>query len=148
MHVHIVYGAQGIRSTSLNRSKTGLVWSFSSQKYQAQLEDAVHEWLEAYSQKRISLLQIPLDWVSVPRFTQEVLQIVAHIPLGSTSTYGQIAHLIGRPKAARAVGGACARNPFLLFIPCHRIIDAKLNLRGFSAGGTEVKKEILDFEKI
>src|SRR5262249_41051466 len=125
----------------------GFQWTFSAHEENPNLEALVKEWLEDYCQKRISSIQLPFDWTYVSPFTQQVLQRVGTIPFGSLSTYGQIAQLLGRPQAARAVGGACGRNPFLLFIPCHRILDAKLGLRGFSAGGVSVKEKLLMFEE-
>jgi O-6-methylguanine DNA methyltransferase len=49
-------------------------------------------------------------------------------------SYGQVAKAIQRPKALRAVGGACGRNPIPVFVPCHRVLAANDQLGGFSAG--------------
>lgn len=145
-HLQIKYGEKGIRSVSLQPIKKGLQWNFTFDQPNRTLETLINKWLESYCQKINPSIQPPFDWTSVPAFTQQVLQAVATIPFGSLSTYGQIAHLLGRPEAARAVGGACGRNPFLLFIPCHRVLDAKQELRGYSAGGIWVKKTLLTFE--
>jgi methylated-DNA-[protein]-cysteine S-methyltransferase len=146
-HIEIEYGQKGIRFVSLHpTSKKGFQWTFSSEKQDQSLEALVNQWFETYCQKKEPSLSLPFDWRGIPPFTQQVLQTVASIPFGSLSTYGQVAHLLERPKSARAVGGACGRNPFLLFIPCHRVLDAKLELRGYSAGGVSIKKQILVFE--
>lgn len=145
-HLQITYGNKGIQSVSLEPSKKGFNWTFTSEKKDQRLESLINDWIEAYTQKQISSVQLPLDWSLIPEFTQQVLECVAAIPFGSLATYGQIAHLLNRPEAARAVGGACGRNPFLIFIPCHRVLDAQMKLRGFSAGGVSVKKELLNFE--
>lgn len=145
-HVQIEYGQAGIQSVSLASSKKGLQWSFISNQYDHQLEARVNEWLEAYCQKKTVVTPLPFDWTLVPIFTRKVLQTLAAIPFGSLSTYGQIAHLLGCKQSARAVGGACGRNPFVLFIPCHRVLDAKMELRGYSAGGLTVKEQLLKFE--
>ena len=67
-------------------------------------------------------------------FQQQVWREIAKIPKGQIKTYGELAVAMGRPKAARAVGSACGRNPVPLFIPCHRVKGANAQLGGFSAG--------------
>ena len=67
-------------------------------------------------------------------FAQAVWRLVRRIPRGRVATYGQIAMLLGRPRAARAVGTALARNPFAPTVPCHRIIRADGALGGYSQG--------------
>ncbi len=67
-------------------------------------------------------------------FQRQVWQAIAGIPFGQTKTYGELAKDIGRPKAVRAVGSACGKNPLPLFIPCHRVVGSKGGLGGFSAG--------------
>jgi O-6-methylguanine DNA methyltransferase len=56
------------------------------------------------------------------------------IGCGKTSSYGQLAQAIGRPKAVRAVGGACGANPIPVFVPCHRVLAANHRIGGFSSG--------------
>jgi O-6-methylguanine DNA methyltransferase len=56
------------------------------------------------------------------------------IPAGATCTYAELAILAGRPRAARAAGQACARNPLPLFVPCHRVLASGGALGGFSSG--------------
>lgn len=79
-------------------------------------------------------------------FQQAVWAALQTIPYGQTRTYGQIAAQIGKPKATRAVGGACNKNPILLLIPCHRVIGADGSLTGFGAG-LALKTEFLNLEK-
>ena len=67
-------------------------------------------------------------------FQQAVWEQLRAIPYGTTATYGQIAARIGRPGAARAVGGACGANPVPLIIPCHRAVAADGSLGGFTSG--------------
>jgi methylated-DNA-[protein]-cysteine S-methyltransferase len=62
-------------------------------------------------------------------------------------TYGELARTVGCPNGARAVGGAMARNPLPLLVPCHRVIGASGSLGGFSApGGVETKAALLKLE--
>ena len=77
---------------------------------------------------------------------EKVWQSLREIPYGETYTYGQVAHLIGNAKAARAVGMANHRNPILFMIPCHRVIGAQGKLVGY-AGGLALKEKLLLLEK-
>ncbi len=81
-----------------------------------------------------------------PPFQQEVWRALCAIPYGQTRSYGQLAAALGRPSAARAVGGACRRNPIWLMIPCHRVVGASGSLTGY-AGGLERKKALLALEQ-
>lgn len=87
---------------------------------------------------------LPLDFVG-EAFHREVWMALLDIPYGETRTYGQIAQLIGRPGASRAVGAANGRNPLSIVAPCHRVIGANGKLTGF-AGGLEVKAYLLNLE--
>ena len=78
-------------------------------------------------------------------FQKSVWKALLEIPYGQTSSYKQIANLIGNPKAVRAVGTACGNNPFLIIIPCHRIVKSDGSLGGF-AYGSEIKKNLLKLE--
>ncbi|MGM5593567.1 MGMT family protein [Corynebacterium glucuronolyticum] len=68
------------------------------------------------------------------------------IPFGETRTYGQIAEAIGHPRAARAVGTACALNPVPLLVPCHRVVPAGGGVGNY-AGGTAMKAALLGMER-
>ena len=78
-------------------------------------------------------------------FSKAVWQQLQRIPYGETLTYGALAAALGNQKAARAVGGACHRNPIGIFIPCHRIVGSGGALTGF-AGGLELKRRLLALE--
>ena len=83
-----------------------------------------------YFAGRRSRFALPLD-LRAEGFSRRVLRALARIPFGQTRTYGQVAEWIGVPGAARAVGGACRRNPLPLVLPCHRVVAAG-GLGGFS----------------
>ncbi len=87
---------------------------------------------------------LPLDVRGTP-FQRTVWDQVARIPYGTTTTYGEIARRIERPKAARAVGGANGANPLPIIIPCHRVIGARGALTGYGAG-LAVKATLLQLE--
>jgi len=67
-------------------------------------------------------------------FQQQVWSALREIPLGETTTYGQLASSIGRPTATRAVARACAANPTAVVVPCHRVIAANGVLAGYRWG--------------
>ena len=78
-------------------------------------------------------------------FQKSVWNALLQIPYGQVSTYGKLAEQISKPKAARAVGGACHNNPIAIIIPCHRAVGANGNLTGFG-GGLPLKRWLLDLE--
>lgn len=107
------------------------------------LEEAAGQ-LKEYMAGRRQEFDLPL----CPRgteFQRQVWQALLQIPYGTTITYGQLARMVGRPRAVRAVGQANGRNPISILIPCHRVVGAGGVLRGY-AGGVEQKKKLLRLE--
>jgi len=76
----------------------------------------------------------PLDLSGGTDFQQHVWGDLREICSGKTRSYGEIARAIGKPKAVRAVGGACGANPIPVFVPCHRVLAANKKIGGFSSG--------------
>ncbi|HEY2904755.1 MAG TPA: bifunctional DNA-binding transcriptional regulator/O6-methylguanine-DNA methyltransferase Ada [Vicinamibacterales bacterium] len=89
-------------------------------------------------------LDLPLD-VRATAFEWQVWQALGAIPYGETRSYSEVAASIGRPRAARAVASACARNPVALAIPCHRVVPAAGGTGGYR-WGPERKKALLSGE--
>ncbi len=88
-----------------------------------------------------------LDWQGISPFHERVLRECYLIPPAATLTYGELAAIVGSPGAARAVGGAMARNRWPLLIPCHRVVGSSGKLTGYSGvGGVETKRKLLDLE--
>ena len=85
-----------------------------------------------------------LDLSGTP-FELEVWRVVRLIPYGETQSYKWVAKMVGRPGAARAVGGALGRNPLPIIIPCHRVVASDGGLGGFG-GGLEMKRHLLSLE--
>lgn len=79
-------------------------------------------------------------------FQRLVWHALLQIPYGQTRTYSQIAAMVGKPHAARAVGCACNRNPIWIVIPCHRVVGQDNALTGY-AGGLDLKKSLLTLEQ-
>lgn len=89
----------------------------------------------------------PIDLSSGSAFQRRVWEVLRTIPRGKTLTYTEVAAAIGRPKAVRAVGGACGANPVPVLVPCHRVLAAHGGLGGFS-GGLDWKRTLLAREGI
>ena len=78
-------------------------------------------------------------------FQMKVWRELQKIPFGKTISYGKLAAKIGKPKAARALGGAVGKNPVSILIPCHRVIASNGKLGGYS-GGLTIKRKLLAHE--
>jgi methylated-DNA-[protein]-cysteine S-methyltransferase len=88
--------------------------------------------------------RIPVETGGTP-FQREVWHALREIPCGTTTSYGELARRIGRPKAVRAVGLANGANPVSVVVPCHRVIGSNGSLTGYG-GGLERKRWLLDLE--
>lgn len=86
-----------------------------------------------------------LDWSIVTPFQQSVYRELIKVPSGAVISYGELAERVGRPGAARAIGTAMAKNPFLFIVPCHRVVRGNGQLGGFACG-LDVKKWLLEYE--
>lgn len=104
------------------------------------LDEAARQ-LEQYFAGQRQTFDLPLS-LEGSAFDREVWRQLLTIGYGEIRSYGQIAAAMGRPKASRAVGGACSRNPLLIVVPCHRVIAASGALTGFAAG-LSAKKALL-----
>lgn len=102
------------------------------------------EQLAEYFAGRRKRFELPLAPEGTP-FQRAVWQALLAVPFGATSTYGAIAHAVGRPTAARAIGAAIGANPIGIVVPCHRIIGRDGTLTGY-AGGIERKSRLLALE--
>lgn len=101
--------------------------------------------LNNYLKGDIKEFTIPLK-VDGTEFMKEVWNGLLKIPYGETLSYKELGEKIGRPKAARAIGLACNKNPIPIFIPCHRIVGSNGDLTGY-LGGLNIKKKLLEIEK-
>ncbi len=109
----------------------------------AQIEQWLRE-LVQFIERPHAALQLPLD-IQGTAFQRQVWQALRDIPLGTTTSYTELAARIGKPKAVRAVATACASNTFALVIPCHRVIRGNGDLAGYR-WGIERKRELLQRE--
>ncbi len=92
---------------------------------------------------------VDLDLSSLSDFSRDVYNELVKVPHGEVITYGDLARSAGYPGAARAVGGSMNSNPFLLLVPCHRVV-ARGSKGGYTLGGfgigTKIKRILLSLE--
>lgn len=107
--------------------------------------------LHDYFQRRLTNFSVAVDWRFVPTgFARQVLELTANIRYGQVHSYGEVAAKLGRPRAARAVGQALARNPVPIVLPCHRVVASprrRGKLGGYS-GGLDIKRKLLHLEGV
>lgn len=108
------------------------------------LDDAARE-LDQYFSGTRRTFGLPLDLSLSHGFRQLVQRHLPDIAYGRTRSYGEVARLVGNPKAVRAVGTACATNPLPVVVPCHRVLRSDGTLGGY-AGGAAAKSVLLDLE--
>jgi methylated-DNA-[protein]-cysteine S-methyltransferase len=107
--------------------------------------DAAARELEEYFGGRRREFDLPLDLSLSKGFRALVQRYLPEIGYGQTRTYGQVAELVGNPKAVRAVGTACATNPLPVVVPCHRVLRAD-GTPGRYVGGPAAKVTLLSLE--
>lgn len=108
------------------------------------LTNAAATQLQEYFAGKRRIFDIPVK-LAVSSFQRDVLQATEHIPYGETRTYSQVAEMIERPGASRAVGSALAANPVPILIPCHRVIPARGGIGGY-AYGPDMKRFLINLE--
>jgi methylated-DNA-[protein]-cysteine S-methyltransferase len=107
--------------------------------------DLARRELDEYFEGRRRNFDVSLDLRALPPFTLSVLDELARVPYGETTTYGKLALRVGHPRAARAVGTVMTRNRIPIVLPCHRVVGATGSLTGY-AGGLDVKERLLELE--
>jgi len=108
------------------------------------VDDTISQLNEYFSGSRRQF-SLPLD-LRGTAFQQEVWNVLLQIPFGQVATYGEVAKRAGFPRAYRAVGAACAKNPVAIVVPCHRVVGVA-GLTGFG-GGLDVKEYLLQMEGV
>ncbi|MHA7176735.1 methylated-DNA--[protein]-cysteine S-methyltransferase [Arthrobacter sp. Sr24] len=110
----------------------------------ARLESAARE-LGEYFEGHRRRFDLPLDFQLSHGFRREVLGHLPEIGYGHTASYASVAAMTSSPRAVRAVGTACARNPLPLVVPCHRVVRSD-GSQGAYLGGPEAKSLLLALE--
>ena len=103
--------------------------------------------LDEYFAGRRTTFDVPVDLAGVSAWDRLVLDGARRLSYGEVTSYGALARAIGRPRAARAVGGALGRNPVPLMIPCHRIVAGDGTLGGYGGGGRGARARLLDVKR-
>jgi len=110
------------------------------------LTEKTFKQIEEYLNGKRKTFDIDIHYASASSFFSNIMSILEKIPYGETITYKEIAREVNNPKAYRAVGMVCNRNPLPIIIPCHRVISTSGALIGYK-GGVEIKRQLLDLEK-
>jgi len=136
-----LYSISKVRSSLSKKRK---ISAFENKKKAPPLILSLRSKLNDYfSGKKIKTWNIPL----YPRgtsFQKKVWKYLSRISYGKYCTYSKVAQAVGSPKAFRAVGSACGKNPWLIIVPCHRVVS-QTGLGGFALG-LRVKSKLLDLE--
>lgn len=148
----IIVGCKaGICKFSLPNTVPGTISTWIDQYYDSYeekrtkiMDNAIEE-LNQYFKRERKRFSVPIQ-LHGTAFQKKVWRTLQKIPYGETTTYGDIAHQIKKPKAVRAVGGAIGKNPVPIIVPCHRVIGAQGELVGYG-GGLPLKQKLLRLEK-
>ncbi len=143
----LVAGAAGLRAVLWpddDAARVGLALTTAPRGSAPVLAQAARQLDEYFAGHRAGF-DLPLELYGTA-FQRATWRALAEIPYGETRTYAEQAARLGRPRAARAVGAANARNPLSIVLPCHRVVGSDGRLRGF-AGGPEVKASLLAHEQ-
>jgi methylated-DNA-[protein]-cysteine S-methyltransferase len=108
------------------------------------LDDAARQFDDYFTRQR-RVFDLAVDLRLATGFRRTVLEHLPDVSYGRTVSYGELAAEVGHPRAARAVGTACATNPLPLVIPCHRVVLGD-GSPGAYIGGPEIKRVLLDLE--
>ncbi len=154
----VMSSQSGLLACSFSSSKKALEKHLRADSPRAPVDEltdesniALTEMINIYEGRKTTS-KVRLGWEGVSSFQKDVCQMMKMIPKGRVTSYGMIAKRIN--SGPRAVGTAVARNPWPLFIPCHRVVPANLEIGNYSIGGTlsehgcEVKRELLERELV
>ncbi|MBL7662634.1 MGMT family protein [bacterium] len=137
---YIEITARGIKSVSAVKPKQTLS-KLPNTKLGKQIDTA----FKAFQQGNFSpVKKLPIDAQFTP-FQKTVFSKLKMIPAGKVITYGELAKMVKKPQAARAVGNALNKNPLLLVIPCHRVVGSTGKMTGFACG-VGIKEKLLKHE--
>lgn len=109
---------------------------------------AVKHQLDLYFKGELKAFSLPIIFKEGTPFQREVWEALCTIPFGKSISYQDLAHIVNRPKAVRAIGQACKRNPIGIVVPCHRVIGKNGQLTGYSGKDyIHIKQALLTLEK-
>lgn len=147
----LVASPRGVHLVRFGRDRAELLEQLQREFPRAtvrQARDELRPWMRALLctlEGRPPRIPVPLD-VQGSRFQRRVWYALCEIPAGETRSYQDLARALDVPRAARAVGRACATNPVPVLVPCHRVIRSDGSLGGY-LGGLARKRALLKREK-
>lgn len=150
--LHIAVSDQGIVALNFGRPQEGFLRWLERRTGLKPVQDPgrvapVARQVREYLAGKRRRFDVAVDLRLMTEFQRRVLLRVAQVSAGEIATYGQVARWLGKPRAARAVGQALARNPIPLVIPCHRVLASDGSLGGYSGGdGLPTKRRLLQME--
>ncbi len=109
-------------------------------------KDITYRIMRYFNGEKVNFVDIPIILKNFNNFQLKVLYNCRQIPYGKLITYKDLAEIVQRPKAYRAVGNILGKNPIPVIIPCHRVIGSDGKLHGFR-GGLNIKRALLYLEK-
>ena len=144
-HLDLAASPSGITQVSYRHGRGGTAPAEETGRIGKLLRQAREELAEYFVGDR-TFFGVPVDLSRVPPFERAALEIASQIPYGEVRSYKWIAERLGKPDAARAVGGAMAGNPVPLIVPCHRVVKTDGGLGGYSFGLVQ-KEALLSLER-
>ena len=140
--IDILYSEEGVYKITLVKS----IPKDYFEERKNDLGDKVISELKEYFNGQRKIFDFPLVIIGTD-FQRTVWKELRKINYGETKTYSDIAKNIGKPNACRAVGNANNKNPFMIVIPCHRVIGKNKNSGGY-AFGVDIRDKLLELEKL
>lgn len=139
------YGPISIESNNGKVTRISFASSFSTPKTLNGFQSKCIKEIEKFLEGKSTEINLPYELTIGTEFQKKVWKRLKSIKYGKTNTYKDIAEQVKSPKAFRAVGMSCNKNPLPLIIPCHRVVGTNGSLTGF-AGGINLKRHLLDLE--
>ena len=146
----LVIGFDGDKIEKIEFLKGGKSPKFSfklTEKERKLVNNLKKDFYKYFSCKKVEFKSYLISNNGGTAFQKQVWNALKSIPYGTICSYKSVAQRIGKPKAARAVGGACRSNPVPILVPCHRVISKNGRIGGFSAR-IAIKKRLLRFEGV
>jgi len=142
--IHLAWTAEGIIGLRFTDGRP----EYEDNEAPAWVLEAIRKLMAHLASHPQKLDDIPLDLSELTPFQRQVAEVLRTTQPGQTISYGEVALLVGRPGAARAVGQTVKANPILILVPCHRVVAAD-GPGGWSAFGTpERKARLLELERL
>jgi O-6-methylguanine DNA methyltransferase len=150
------FSEKGLQAVYFNNpgQESGPLWPVNQQQTDPELAARLHQWRQEtvtafrayFAGETETFDHLTLDLLGTP-FQIKVWQTLRRAPFGTITSYQSLAEALGRPRSARAIGGAMRANPLPIIIPCHRVIAANGSLGGYSAG-VQYKRLLLSHEQV